>query len=441
MKGFLTLVLVAALAKTAVAGISHLDLNDNTYTNISKVYISSGNRVIILYPGGGTSTTLDKLPQDFLESWGIGHQEQAAATAAAAEQDAKNLDHAIQTGCFRRVHGVVYDTRKRQSGWVIFQNVKVYQIVDEGALIETVPNNPYNSVPIMVRHLPDTIGDRDYITFAALPDGSYTYENKLGDERVVRSYDAGHICDRSEIPASVLSGAKPYDVSLGRDQRGTMSRDVVASLPESDDLMASGSGFFITEDGYFITNAHVVRNARRVKIKMANSVLEAAIVRSDTLNDLALLKVDGHFKPLVISMNPVVLGQSVFTIGFPDIKLQGTEPKYTDGKISSMNGIKDDPTEYQISVPVQPGNSGGPLVDSDGQVEGVIVARLNDFAALASMGSLPQNVNYAIKGSVLHNFLNKSPDLKFPAAPDAPPSASASAVAAVQQAVAIVLVY
>ena len=142
-----------------------------------------------------------------------------------------------------------------------------------------------------------------------------------------------------------------------------------------------------------------------MKVKTSSGVFPAVVVRVDETNDLALLKVAGEFKPLCVATNDVQLGDPVFTIGFPDIDLQGTEPKYTDGKISSLTGIKDDPNEYQVSVPVQPGNSGGPLVDLAGNVKGVIVARLNDFAALRSMGSLPQNVNYAVKGNLLRDFL------------------------------------
>jgi len=438
MKGFLIKFgLLAVLANAAVAdGISTLNLNEKTYSNINKVYVSSGNRVIILYPGGGTSTTIDKLPQDFLASWGIGQDKQEAVKAAVAEQDAKNLDRAILAGSFRRVHGIIYDTRKPESGWVVFRNAKVYQIVDDGALVDSTPGAS-DYLPILVRNLPNVVGDSDYVSFTALPDGTYSYVNKLGEERVIRAYDAGRICDRSDIPPAVLSGAKAFDVAVGTDTRASMARDVVGDLPESYDLMASGSGFFVTEDGYFITNAHVVKNSRRVKIKIAKDVSPATIVRTDAETDLALLKVDGHFKPLPIATNTVDLGQAVFTIGFPDIKLQGTEPKYTDGKISSLSGMKDDPTEYQISVPVQPGNSGGPLVDLAGKVEGVIVARLNDMAALESVGSLPQNVNYAIKGTALRKFLSDSPDLKLPDAA----GPAASAVSAAQQAVGIVLVY
>jgi len=436
MRALLSLVSIVALVNASFsAGISHVELDNTTYSNISNVYIT-GNRITIRFPGGGTSGTADKFPQGFLASWGIASNKLVSLNANIADQSAKNLDAAIRAGCFREVHGVVYDIRKRQSGWLVIQNVKVYQIVGDGALVDT-SSDPYSTVPILIRNLPDNIGDSDFINAIVIPDGSYSYENKLGDERVIRAYNAGRICDRTEIPEAVLSGIKAFDVNINRESRPSMTRNVVDTLPESEDLMVSGSGFFITEDGYFITNAHVVKNARRVKIQQAGKTLPAVIVRSDETNDLALLKVQGHFKPLPISTNAVNLGQSVFTIGFPDMRLQGTEPKYTDGKISSMNGLKDDPTEYQISVPVQPGNSGGPLVDLAGNVEGVIVARLNDFAALAFGGSLPQNVNYAIKGSVLRDFLSQCPGVS----PSAAPGSVTAAIQATQSAAAIVLVY
>lgn len=85
------------------------------------------------------------------------------------------MQSAINAGLFRKVHSVVYDTRKSQSGFVRFSNVKVFQIVDDGALIDSAPNDPYSSVVILVRDFPSTVGDQDYISFVALPDGSYSY--------------------------------------------------------------------------------------------------------------------------------------------------------------------------------------------------------------------------------------------------------------------------
>jgi S1-C subfamily serine protease len=451
--------MVMTSAVTFGAGLTSVQIDGNSYTNITDVHISSGGRIVMLFPGGGTSASADKVPPDFLASWNISLAAQTNAVAAEAAANARrkaaetleranaraavlteaenNLEQIIQSGVFREVDGVVYDIRSLESGWVTFQNVKVVQVLDEGSIIDSTPNvkNYKNKVPILVKNLP-TISDTDFISFAARAAGTYSYVNKLGDDRTIRVYDVGRICDRSEIPLSVLSGQKAFDVLVGR--RPQMA-DVVASLPDSKDLRVSGSGFFISEDGYLITNAHVVRNARSVKVKTSTDVFPAEVVRVDERDDFALLKVSGTFPALSISTNEAGLGDAVFTIGFPDIVLQGTQPKFTDGKISSLTGLMDDPAEYQISVPVQPGNSGGPLVDLHGNVQGVIVARLDDSAALLAAGSLPQNVNYAVKGRLLRNFLGPLTQIKLAA--NKPVDAGTSAVEAVQKSVAIVLVY
>jgi len=98
------------------------------------------------------------------------------------------------------------------------------------------------------------------------------------------------------------------------------------------------------------------------------------------------------------------LGRSVFTIGFPNPVMQGVEPKYTDGKVSATAGMGDDKNFYQVSVPVQPGNSGGALVDADtGWCVGVITLRLEN----TSDGRSAQNVSYAIKSAALFGFVDK----------------------------------
>ena len=91
------------------------------------------------------------------------------------------------------------------------------------------------------------------------------------------------------------------------------------------------------------------------------------------------------------------MGQEVFTIGFPSPILQGVSAKFTKGTINSLTGFQDDIRLYQISVPVQPGNSGGALLDDSGNILGVIVAQLDAKTTFKISGSLPQNVNYAIK--------------------------------------------
>jgi S1-C subfamily serine protease len=125
-----------------------------------------------------------------------------------------------------------------------------------------------------------------------------------------------------------------------------------------------------------------------------------------------VLKVDGAFQALPVTAQPhVKLGEAVFTIGFPNPGVQGVEPKLTRGEISSMAGIRDNPRYYQISVPVQPGNSGGALVDESGNAVGVVTSRLDDVATYKASGALPQVVNYAVKGRFLYGFLSGVPEL------------------------------
>src|SRR5262249_8855717 len=161
---------------------------------------------------------------------------------------------------------------------------------------------------------------------------------------------------------------------------------------------ASGTGFFVTDDGFLITNEHVVRNANEIRIVTSAGLLEAKVSRVDEANDLALLKAVGTFKPLPIAPSRAVkLGSTVLTVGFPNIDLQGFSPKFAKGDIAALSGAEDDPRYFQISVPVQPGNSGGALVDERGNAVGVVSAKLSAGAALVTSGSLPENVNYAVK--------------------------------------------
>ena len=174
----------------------------------------------------------------------------------------------------------------------------------------------------------------------------------------------------------------------------------------------SGTGFFITADGYFVTNAHVIKGSEQIRLVTTNGMISAKLVKVDAVNDLALLKAEGTFKPLpVASSRSVKLGGTVATVGFPNIGLQGFSPKLSKGEIASLAGAGDDPRYFQISVPVQPGNSGGALVDERGNVVGVVAAKLNAEAALASAGALPENVNYAVKSSFLLSFLESMPEV------------------------------
>jgi TPR repeat protein len=173
-----------------------------------------------------------------------------------------------------------------------------------------------------------------------------------------------------------------------------------------------GTGFFVTEDGYFVTCEHVVRGATSFHVRSPSGSLPARLIKKDRTIDVAVLKVDGAFRALPVAAQArVKLGEAVFTVGFPNPALQGVEPKLTRGEISSMAGARDNPRYYQISVAVQPGNSGGALVDESGNAVGVVTSRLDDVATYEASGALPQNVNYAVKSSVVYDFLSRIPEL------------------------------
>jgi TPR repeat protein len=127
----------------------------------------------------------------------------------------------------------------------------------------------------------------------------------------------------------------------------------------NDRPSSTGTGFFITEDGFLITNEHVVRDSTQIRLLTSTGYIFAKVVKVDAANDLALLKAEGRFAALpVAASRGVKLGGTVATVGFPNIGLQGFAPKLVKGEIASLSGAQDGARYFQISVPVQPGNSG-----------------------------------------------------------------------------------
>ena len=212
-------------------------------------------------------------------------------------------------------------------------------------------------------------------------------------------------------------------------------------------LLATGSGFFITADGYFLTNYHVVQGAKNIRLRTVFGNVSAKVVRVDPEVDLALLKANKRgFVPLPFAAeDSATLGEDIFTIGFPMPDLQGFSPKMTKGVISSLNGIQDDDVEYQIDASIQPGNSGGPLVNNQGELVGVVAASLREGLVAEKKGVLPQNVNYAIKKKHILDFLSQVPDcldaIQTSNQPSTGKSATSETIEAVQNSCAMVVVF
>jgi S1-C subfamily serine protease len=186
-----------------------------------------------------------------------------------------------------------------------------------------------------------------------------------------------------------------------------------AKYRSSQSPTASGTGFFVSENGFLLTNYHVIRNAEKILILQGDRELTAKTIVIDPNNDLAVLKVDSFSTPIPLgNVHNVALGESVMTIGFPNVPLQGRSPKLTKGEVNSLCGLQDDPRIFQTSVQLQPGNSGGPLLDEFGNAIAITEATLNPFLTLKAAGSIPQGVNYAVKISYAQLLLDTVPDLR-----------------------------
>ncbi len=169
-------------------------------------------------------------------------------------------------------------------------------------------------------------------------------------------------------------------------------------VPEASRGIATGTGFFISNDGYLLTNSHVIEGSSNISIILNGKSVSATLVDHDSSNDIALLKVDKLVQGLSIELKKKTKqGTEIAVLGYPNIGLQGNEQKATFGFINANSGIQGDTRYFQISSPIQPGNSGSPMVNEKGVVIGIASASLNQSAALKSTGTLAQNVNYAVK--------------------------------------------
>ncbi len=193
-----------------------------------------------------------------------------------------------------------------------------------------------------------------------------------------------------------------------------------SSNPDNNEV-ASGSGFFISKEGIIVTNNHVIQGSSRIEVVIGNKrdIYNAKVTLKDTINDIAILNlIDFDYSKYFSKDIPYSIkqegqsqvGEVVFTLGYPLGNIMGNTARMSTGNISSQYGINDDPRIYQISNPIQPGNSGGPLINKNGQVVGIVVATLNAKSFLENTGIIPQNVNFAIKSNILINLVSLLPN-------------------------------
>lgn len=171
-----------------------------------------------------------------------------------------------------------------------------------------------------------------------------------------------------------------------------------------------GTGYVIDHMTSIVTNAHVVKGCGSISVRQSQTAAKGTIIASDTSNDLALIRAD------LPDLTPVYFregrgirpAESVVALGYPYAGLLSTMPQSSTGTVTALAGIGDDTRLMQISAPIQPGNSGGPIFDLSGNVVGTVVSTLDAIAIAELTGSVPQNVNFGIKASVVRDFLDSN---------------------------------
>ncbi|MGO9484945.1 MAG: trypsin-like peptidase domain-containing protein [Rhodomicrobium sp.] len=174
------------------------------------------------------------------------------------------------------------------------------------------------------------------------------------------------------------------------------------SRQRSEIAATSGTAFFVSPNGEALTNAHVVEGCKQIHVGDA----AARLLARDAANDLALLATDLHPAQWAKWRSAVRQGEDIVVYGFPLAGVLSSSGNVVTGNVTALAGLGDDSRFLQISAPLQPGNSGGPLFDRNGDVAGVVVSKLNAVKIASITGDIPQNVNFAIKASVAFAFLD-----------------------------------
>lgn len=189
------------------------------------------------------------------------------------------------------------------------------------------------------------------------------------------------------------------------------STALAPAKPKARSTRSAGSGFIIAADGKVVTNAHVVPECKTIQVTFADRTKrEAQLLAQDKGEDLALLSVSATDLPVAgfRSDAPLRSGDGVVVVGFPLSTVLSAEANVTAGVISALAGMKGDQRFFQLTAPVQKGNSGGPLADMNGAVIGMVTKKLDAMKIAGRTGDLPQNVNFALKSERIEAFLAKN---------------------------------
>ncbi|HBF89230.1 MAG TPA: hypothetical protein DDX39_11365 [Bacteroidales bacterium] len=240
-------------------------------------------------------------------------------------------------------------------------------------------------------------------------DGQFNFIHNINSEEILNDYirinnESRNRSDMSTLQMMTSRTKRIVEIEMLKIY--PTKEMIIKSLEENKSV--TGTGFAISSNGIIVTNYHVIENAKEIKIRGVNSDFNktyiAKVLNSDKNNDISLLKIEDNnldlgIIPFVIKTELSEVGENVYVLGYPLLASMGDEIKLTSGIISSRTGFQGDITSYQISAPVQPGNSGGPVFDSNANIIGIINAKHTGA----------ENASYSIKANYIMNLIELLP--------------------------------
>ena len=183
----------------------------------------------------------------------------------------------------------------------------------------------------------------------------------------------------------------------------------ITKAPEIDESLltiGSGSGFYINNKGYALTNNHVVDVCKQMVAVVDGREILFRVLNTDKTNDVAIIKTDQR-SPNFIKINEegAKLGEDIIAVGYPLSDKLSDSVKITRGIVSSLSGIDNNSGQIQIDAALQPGNSGGPVINESGELIGIASAGLNKLLMAKEAKYIPENVNFAVSSSIVTNIL------------------------------------
>lgn len=171
---------------------------------------------------------------------------------------------------------------------------------------------------------------------------------------------------------------------------------------------SSGTGFVVSSNGHILTNSHVIEDCSQLSFQLRGEIaVQAIFIDSNPGADLALLQADVSVEPANFNVSRSVrLGEEVVVYGFPLLGDLSSQGNLTNGIVSALSGLNDDLGRMQMTAQIQPGNSGGPVMNRNGHVVGVVVETANDDYFREQRGASIQNLNFAIRDSLARTFLD-----------------------------------